>query len=191
MTAQRFRLVTRSDFDGLICAVLFRSLDMIDEITFVHPKDVQDGVVEITGRDIIANLPHDPRARLVFDHHHSETLRMNGIADNHVIVETAPSTARLVHDYFGGAVAFPDITEDAMYAVDQADSASYLLSDILQPRGWTLLNFVLDSRTGLGRFRDFHLSHHHLMTELIDEILQHHDIDRILTLPDVVERVTL
>lgn len=190
MSAQ-YRLVTRSDFDGLVCAVLLKTLGIIDEITFVHPKDVQDGVVELTGRDILTNLPYDPRAHLVFDHHHSETLR-NGDATNHVIDPDAPSAARVVFDHYGGAERFPRVSAELMRAVDQADSADYALHDILEPAGWTLLNFLMDSRTGLGRFRDFRISNYQLMMQLIDEVLTHGGhVDAILALPDVAERVEL
>src|SRR6188508_1959806 len=51
----KYRLVTRSDFDGLVCAVLLRHLDMIDDIKFVHPKDMQDGKIPVTERDISTN----------------------------------------------------------------------------------------------------------------------------------------
>jgi nanoRNase/pAp phosphatase (c-di-AMP/oligoRNAs hydrolase) len=185
-----FRLVTRSDFDGLVCAVLLRQLDLVDEITFVHPKDVQDGVVEISSRDILTNLPYDPRAHLVFDHHHSETLR-NGERANHVIDADAPSAARVVFDHFGGADRFPKISDELMRAVDQADSAQYSVAEILEPTGWTLLNFLMDSRTGLGRFRDFRISNYQLMMQLIDICTEYQDVDEILALPDVAERVAL
>ncbi len=186
-----YRLVTRSDFDGLVCAVLLRVLDMIDEITFVHPKDVQDGVVEITGRDILTNLPYDPRAHLVFDHHHSETLRNTAGLDNHVIDAAAPSAARVIYEHFGGARRFPQISDELMRAVDQADSAAYSLDDILRPEGWTLLNFLMDSRTGLGRFREFRISNYQLMMLLIDACIDHQDVQEILALPDVAERADL
>jgi nanoRNase/pAp phosphatase (c-di-AMP/oligoRNAs hydrolase) len=187
----KYRLVTRSDFDGLVCAVLLRHLDMIDEITFVHPKDVQDGTVEVTGRDILTNLPYAPGAHMVFDHHHSETLRNAGGAPNHVIDPDAPSAARVIYDHFGGPVRFPDVSTDLMRAVDQADSAQYDLDDILRPQGWTLLNFLMDSRTGLGRFRDFRISNYQLMMQLIDACIDHQDVREILALPDVAERAEL
>ena len=191
MTMDKFRLVTRSDFDGLVCAVLLRALDMIDDIAFVHPKDVQDGVVEISDHDILTNLPYAPEAHVVFDHHHSETLRTGGQATNHVIDSAAPSAARVVYDYFGGAEAFPQISDELMSAVDQADSADYALHDILEPKNWTLLNFLMDSRTGLGRFRDFRISNYQLMMQLIDEVLREDSVAEILAEPDVAERVTL
>ncbi|WP_432534297.1 exopolyphosphatase [Kineococcus arenarius] len=190
LTSGPYRLVTRSDFDGLVCAVLLRQLDLVDEITFVHPKDVQDGTVEITGRDVLTNLPHDARARVVFDHHHSETLRSAG-AGNHVIDADAPSAARVVFDFFGGAARFPKISDELMRAVDQADSAAYDVSEILEPTGWTLLNFLMDSRTGLGRFRDFRISNYQLMMQLIEHCMTYQDVDEILDLPDVAERVEL
>jgi len=186
-----YRLVTRSDFDGLVCAVLFRALDMIDEIEFVHPKDVQDGVVPITGRDILTNLPYAADAHLVFDHHHSETLRMPGGAVNHVIDADAKSAARVVYDHFGGAERFPTISTELMVAVDQADSADYSLEDILRPQRWTLLNYLMDSRTGLGRFREFRISNYQLMMKLIDLVLRHASVEEILADPDVDERVRL
>ena len=102
MTDTKFRLVTRSDFDGLVCAVLLKARGMIDDIMFVHPKDVQDGVIDITANDILTNLPYSPAAHVVFDHHHSETLRNTGGATNHVINENAPSAARVVYEYYGG-----------------------------------------------------------------------------------------
>jgi nanoRNase/pAp phosphatase (c-di-AMP/oligoRNAs hydrolase) len=186
-----YRLVTRSDFDGLVCAVLLRHLEMIDDITFVHPKDVQDGAVEITDRDILTNLPYASEAHLVFDHHHSETLRNAAGLGNHVIDPEAPSAARVIYEHFGGQARFPQVSYGLMRAVDQADSADYALEDILAPRGWTLLNFLMDSRTGLGRFRDFRISNYDLMMNLIDWCIAHDDVDEILAQRDVRERADL
>jgi nanoRNase/pAp phosphatase (c-di-AMP/oligoRNAs hydrolase) len=187
----KYRLVTRSDFDGLVCAVLLRHLDMIDDIMFVHPKDVQDGVVDVTDRDILTNLPFDGRAHLIFDHHHSETLRNTAGLDKHIIDADAPSAARVIYDHFGGVERFPQVSDDLMRAVDQADSADYALADILSPTGWTLLNFLMDSRTGLGRFRNFRISNYQLMMQLIDACIEHQDVQDILALPDVQERADL
>jgi nanoRNase/pAp phosphatase (c-di-AMP/oligoRNAs hydrolase) len=187
----KHRLVTRSDFDGLVCAVLLRHLDMIGEIKFVHPKDVQDGEIEITENDILTNLPYAPGAHMVFDHHHSETLRNTGNLENHVIDPDAPSAARVIYEYFGGRERFPKVSDELMRAVDQADSAAYGFDDILHPKGWTLLNFLMDSRTGLGRFRDFRISNYQLMMQLIDACIEHNDVAEILTLPDVKERADL
>ncbi len=190
MSSTKFRLVTRSDFDGLVCAVLLKELDLIDEIKFVHPKDMQDGKVPITSRDITTNLPYVPGAHLAFDHHLSETIRNTGERANHVINAQAPSAARVVFEHYGGAKAFPRIAPDMMAAVDKADAAQYDLPDILQPDGWVLLNYVMDARTGLGRFRDFRISNYMLMMDLIDYCATH-GIRDILGLPDVKERVHL
>jgi nanoRNase/pAp phosphatase (c-di-AMP/oligoRNAs hydrolase) len=190
LASERYRLVTRSDFDGLVCAVLLQQLGLVEDIVFVHPKDVQDRQVEIGPGDITTNLPYTPEAHLVFDHHHSETLRNTTIAPNHIIDPDAPSAARVVYDYYGGAERFPNISPELMRAVDQADSAQYSLEEVLAPTGWVLLNFLMDSRTGLGRFRDFRISNYQLMMQLI-EACQHHQIDEILALPDVRERVDL
>ncbi|AWK87697.1 exopolyphosphatase [Azospirillum thermophilum] len=186
---EKYRLVTRSDFDGLVCAVLLKELGILDEIKFVHPKDMQDGKIEITGRDITTNLPYVEGAHLVFDHHLSETVRV-GRRDNHVIDPAAPSAARVVYNYYGGKQRFPTISDEMMAAVDQADSARYSREDILAPQGWTLLNFIMDARTGLGRFRDFRVSNYQLMMDLID-YCRNHTIEQILDLPDVKERVEL
>jgi nanoRNase/pAp phosphatase (c-di-AMP/oligoRNAs hydrolase) len=190
VAVERYRLVTRSDFDGLVCAMLLKQLRLAEEILFVHPKDVQDGQVEIGPGDITTNLPYSPAAHLVFDHHHSETLRNPTIAANHIIDPDAPSAARVVYDHYGGRDRFPSIAPELMRAVDQADSARYSLEEVLHPTGWTLLNFLMDSRTGLGRFRDFRISNYQLMMQLIDAC-QDHGIDEILQLPDVKERVDL
>mgnify|MGYP001824196786 CR=1 FL=1 len=186
---EKFRLVTRSDFDGLVCAVLLKELDMIDDILFVHPKDMQDGKIAIGPRDITTNLPYVEGCHLAFDHHLSETLR-NDKRDNHVILPEAPSAARVLYDYYGGAETFPSVSEDLMEAVDKGDSAQFTRDEILHPKGWVLMNFLMDARTGLGRFRDFRISNYQLMMHLID-YCRDHTIDEIVKLPDVVERVDL
>jgi nanoRNase/pAp phosphatase (c-di-AMP/oligoRNAs hydrolase) len=187
----KYRLVTRSDFDGLVCAVLLNELNLIDDITFVHPKDMQDGKIAVTSRDITTNLPYVHGAHLVFDHHESETIRNSGRrSDNHIIEAHAPSAARVVYNYYGGKAAFPRITDEMMAAVDQADSAQYSHDDILEPRDWVLLNYMMDSRTGLGRFREFRISNYALMMDLI-QYCRDHSIEEILALPDVQERVDL
>lgn len=189
-TQSKYRLVTRSDFDGLVCAVLLKELDLIDDILFVHPKDMQDGKIAITPQDITTNLPYVPEAHLVFDHHESETVRNQGERTNHIIEAHAPSAARVVYNYYGGKDRFPRVSEEMMKAVDQADSAQYSKEDILEPQNWVLLNYLMDSRTGLGRFREFRISNYTLMMHLID-YCRDHSIEEILNLPDVQERVDL
>ncbi len=189
MANQKFRLVTRSDFDGLICAVLLKELDLIDDIKFVHPKDMQDGLVEISDRDITTNLPYVKGVHLAFDHHLSETVR-NEKMDNHIILPDAPSAARVVYDYYGGASRFPASWNEMMTAVDKGDSAQFSREEILNPQGWVLMNFLMDARTGLGRFREFTISNYQLMMELIEQC-RNHTNDQILALDSVQERVKL
>jgi nanoRNase/pAp phosphatase (c-di-AMP/oligoRNAs hydrolase) len=189
-TTEKYRLVTRSDFDGLVCAALLRELGMLEEIKFVHPKDMQDGLVEITDHDITTNLPYVPTAALAFDHHGSETLRVGEAAGNHIIVPEAASAARVVYDYFGGAERFPRVSESLMDAVDKADSAMFSAEEIASPSGWIMLSFLMDPRTGLGRFHDFRISNYDLMMELIDVCLEL-SAEEVLALPDVAERVRL
>jgi nanoRNase/pAp phosphatase (c-di-AMP/oligoRNAs hydrolase) len=189
-TSKKYRLVTRSDFDGLVCAVLLKDLDMIDEIKFVHPKDMQDGKIEITNNDITTNLPYVEGAYLAFDHHLSETIRNQDIQNNHIIDPEAPSAARVLFKYYGGKEKFTAISEAMMDAVDKSDSAQFAKEEVLHPENWVLLNFLMDARTGLGRFRDFRISNYQLMMQLID-YCKAHSIEEILNLPDVKERVDL
>jgi nanoRNase/pAp phosphatase (c-di-AMP/oligoRNAs hydrolase) len=190
MTNQKYRLVTRSDFDGLVCGVLLKELDLIDEIKFVHPKDMQDGKINITNQDITTNLPYVDGVNLAFDHHASETIRNTEIKTNHIIDPNAPSAARVVYNYYGGKERFTNISDDMMEAVDKADSAQFNQEEVLNPQDWVLLNFLMDARTGLGRFRDFRISNYQLMMELID-YCKNHSIEEILKVSDVEERSQL
>ncbi|MBQ6611331.1 MAG: exopolyphosphatase [Oscillospiraceae bacterium] len=188
----KMRLVTRSDFDGLACAMMLRELGIIDEIKFVHPKDVQDGKVELSQNDITTNLPYDPRVALAFDHHESEVDRLKAqeTGGKLIIDPNARSAARVVYDYYGGKKTFPRVSDELMEAVDKGDSADFTMDEILHPKGWVLLHYLMDPRTGLGRFRNFRISNYDLMMELISYCMDH-TIDEILELPDVKERVDL
>jgi nanoRNase/pAp phosphatase (c-di-AMP/oligoRNAs hydrolase) len=186
-----YRLITRSDFDGLISAALLRELQMLDDIMFVHPKDMQDGLIEVTSRDIITNLPYVAPCHLCFDHHRSEALRHgSNTLQNYILDPDAESAARVVFNYFGGASRFPNISDEMMEAVDKCDSARFTREDVLAPKRWDLLNFIMDPRSGLGRFRDFRISNYQLMMALVD-YCRSHSIDDILHLRDVRERVEL
>ncbi|MBO4419562.1 MAG: exopolyphosphatase [Oscillospiraceae bacterium] len=189
---QKKRLVTRSDFDGLACAMMLRELSLIDEIKFVHPKDVQDGKVELSSNDITTNLPYDPRVSLAFDHHESEVDRLKAkeVGGRLIIDPKARSAARVLYDYYGGKKTFTGISEELMAAVDKGDSADFTLEEVLHPDGWVLLHFLMDPRTGLGRFRNFRISNYDLMMELIGFCVDH-TIEEILDHPDVKERVEL
>ena len=186
------RLVTRSDFDGLVCAMLLRELNLIDEIKFVHPKDVQDGKIDISENDITTNLPFDKRVGLAFDHHESELIRNKpeDYKDKYIIDGDAKSAARVVYDYYGGKKTFRYVSEEIMTAVDKGDSADFTEDEILHPTGWVLMNFLMDARTGLGRFHNFRISNYDLMMMLITYCVNH-KIDQVLQLPDVKERVDL
>ena len=192
MSETKKRLVTRSDFDGLVCAMILKELDLIDDIKFVHPKDVQDGKIDITSNDITTNLPFDNRVGLAFDHHESELSRLVNVdyKDRYIIDPDAKSAARVVYDYYGGKEALPRISDELMEAVDKGDSADFNEEEVLNPKGWVLMNFLMDARTGLGRFHNFRISNYDLMMELIDHCITM-SVDEILELPDVKERVDL
>lgn len=187
----KYRLITRSDMDGLVCGVLLKELGLINEIEFAHPKDMQDGIIDVTARDITTNLPYCEGVYLAFDHHDSEEKRVQGKPANHIIDIKAPSAARVVYDYFGGKSRFPKVSDAMMVAVDKADAAQFTREDVLDPQGWELLSFLMDARTGLGRFRNFTISNYQLMMELIDYCRDHDDITALLKLPHVKERVDL
>ena len=192
MDQKKMRLVTRSDFDGLACALMLRELGLIEDIKFVHPKDVQDGKIDLSENDITTNLPYDPRVGIAFDHHESEVDRLKAkeTGGKLIIDPKARSAARVVYDYYGGKAAMPDVSEDLLTAVDKGDSADFTMDEILDPKGWVLLHYLMDPRTGLGRFRNFRISNYDLMMQLID-CCRSHTIDEILQLPDVKERVDL
>jgi nanoRNase/pAp phosphatase (c-di-AMP/oligoRNAs hydrolase) len=186
---EKYRLITRSDMDGLVCGTLLSYLEIIDEIVFAHPKDVQDGKLTVSSNDIIANLPYVENAYLVFDHHFSETLR-NEKKDNHIIDSNSPSAAQVIYDYYDGDNTFPGYFTAMMNGANKADSADFNIDDILEPIGWSLLSFIMDSRTGLGRFKDFKITNQQLLMDLI-KYLAKHNIDEIIELVDVKERVDL
>jgi nanoRNase/pAp phosphatase (c-di-AMP/oligoRNAs hydrolase) len=188
---KKFRLLTRSDFDGLVCAILLKELGILGSIEFVHPKDVQDGKIAVTDNDILTNLPYDPGCHLCFDHHPSEETRTRDwSSSNHILTAGADSAARVLYKYYGGRAAFPNISEQMIAEVDKADSAKFVREDVLNPQGWVLLSFLMDPRTGLGRFRDFRVSNYQLMMQLID-YCREHTIEEVLNLPDVRERIEL
>ena len=186
---QTFRLITRADFYGVVSAVLLRERGLIDDVAFAQPNDMQAGRVPVTARDITSNLPFVDGVHLAFDHHVSEITRV-GPRPNLIIDGRAPSAARVIYDHFGGRAGFPKIAEDMMEAVDKADSADFDEMDILAPDRWTLLNFIVDPRTGLHRFKQFAITNEQLMVDL-SYYCRRHSIDEILHIPDVEERVHL
>lgn len=190
MSATKHRFVTRADLDGLACAVMLEELELIDDVLFVHAQDVLDGTVEITERDITANLPYVATAHRVFEQGPGVLERNTAHVRNHVIDPHATSAARLIWLHYGGAFSMPNVSEALLRAVDQAATADYRIEDILHPQGWTLLNFLLDARTGLGRFKTFRISNLQLMQSMVASI-RTLSVERILALPDVQERVEL
>ena len=189
MSTQKYRLITRSDLDGLVSAVLLGHLGLIDEMKFVHPKDMQDGTVEITSRDITTNLPYVPGVHLAFDHHASEMQRAGDEHSNFILDPVAPSAARVVYNHYGEQ-AFQGINPDMMAGVDKADSAQFTPEEVRVPAGWNLLHFLTDARTGLGRFHHFRISNYALMMELA-KCIGSQSIEETLAMPDVKERVDL
>ena len=182
------RLLTRSDFDGLACAVLLVEQGIVDEYKFVHPKDVQDGKVAATENDVLANIPYIPGCGLWFDHHASEADRLgldqlNFVGDS----RPAPSAAQVIWDYYGGDAHFGGHLLPMLDAVNRSDSGNLTREEILKPEGWILLSFIMDPRTGLGRFRDYRISNYQLMEDMI-QYCRKMTVDEILELPDVAER---
>jgi len=183
------RLLTRSDFDGLACGALLKELGVINSWKFIHPKDMQDGLVEVTGDDVLANVPYVKGCKMWFDHHSSEDERLDADIEYEGESRREDSAARVIYEYYGGKDRLPHF-ETMVKAVDKVDSAKLSGEEILNPEGWVLLGFIMDPRTGLGRFRDFRISNYELMENLIDACAKQ-DIDEILQNPDVEERVEL
>ena len=184
------RLVTRSDFDGLICGMLLKEAGIIDSWTFVHPKDLQDGLFTPDKSDILANVPYVPGCGMWFDHHSSEADRVGWNADQ-VAGESrlAPSAARIIYEYYGGKERFP-LYDEMIEAIDKVDSGNLTREEILDPQRWILIGFLSDPRTGLGRFKQFRISNYQLMENLINHF-RNMSVEEILQLPDIVERIEL
>jgi hypothetical protein len=182
------RLLTRSDFDGLACGALLKDAGIIDNWKFVHPKDIQDGLVEATDDDVLANIPYIPGCKIWFDHHVSEKDRL-GDFEFEGRSAPAPSCAQIIYEYYGGAEKFPHFAA-MLEGVNKVDSANLTKDEILNPAGWILLGFIMDPRTGLGRFRNFRISNYELMHLLIDAC-RTMNINEILLLPDVRERIEM
>lgn len=186
----RYRLITRSDLDGIVSATLLKSHGLVSEVLFAHPKDIQDGLVDVGPHDILTCLPPHPKAGMIFSHRHQPG--ESRCAADHIVCNTeADSTSEVIYRHFGGMEAFPFISRHLLNATRDINSARLSKQDILTPAGWTLLGYLTDSRTGLGRFRRFRISNYQLMLALIDILREHDNIDDILAHPDVAERVNM
>ncbi|MFP4642945.1 MAG: exopolyphosphatase [Spirochaetales bacterium] len=189
LDAGPYRLVTQSDFDGVVSAALLRSLGIIEQVKFVHPRDVQNRLIELGDRDISSGLPFIEGVAAAFNHQLSESLR-NGNSARYICDPHAPSSARVIWNHFGGRATFSSIPDDLMDAVDKSSSGNFTKDEVLHATGWSLLYFVIDARTGLGRFATFRISNQQLMIDLTEYCLEL-EVDEILALPDVAERVQL
>lgn len=160
---------------------------VIDSWKFAHPKDLQDGLVEVNENDCLANVPYVEGCGLWFDHHSSEHERLELRGKYKGESRIAPSCARIIYDYYGGEDRFPQFKE-MMSAVDKVDSGSLTIDEVMNPQGWILIGFLMDPRTGLGRWRRFTVSNYQLMEKLMD-CCRTMDTHEILALSDVQERI--
>lgn len=181
------RLVTRSDFDGLACGALLMETGIIDSWKFAHPKDLQDGLIEVDENDCLANVPYVEGCGLWFDHHSSEHERLQLQGKYKGESRIAPSCARIIYEYYGGRERFPQF-DDLMAAVDKVDFGNLTIDEVMQPEGWILVGFLMDPRTGLGRWRQFSISNYQLMEKLM-VACRTMTTEEILALPDVQERI--
>ena len=182
------RLLTRSDFDGICCAVLLKELGLMDEMIYAHPKDLQDGKIPVYKNDILANVPYVPGCGLWFDHHSSENERLQLEGKFEGCSKPALSAARVICDYYG-ANKFGRFKEMLEY-VDRVDSGQLNEYEILSPQGWVLLGFICDPRTGLGYHKGYRISNIAFMNDLVDHI-RTKSIEEILALSDTKERIQL
>ncbi len=187
MQIKKYRLVTRSNLDGIISAVLLKKLDLIDDILFVHPKDVQDGKIQIDSNDIVTNLPYVDSAYMAFDYKYEHNIKLNS---HHALFTDANSASEIIYEYYNCSENFSKDIYNLVEVANRSNLANYTKEEILNPKGWDLLTFITDPRTGLGRFKDFKISNYALMKKLVDLILDY-EVDEILTSEDVKERVDL
>lgn len=182
------RLLTRSDFDGICCAVLLKELGLMTEMAYAHPKDLQDGKIPVTDNDILANVPFVPGCGLWFDHHSSEMERNDLECRYEGLSKLAPSAARVISDYYADEKLAK--FEELLACVDKVDSAQLSQDEILNPTGGVLLGFLCDPRTGLGYHKSFTVSSLEFCTNLVD-LLCEMSIDEVMALPDTKERIDL
>jgi hypothetical protein len=122
------RIVTRPDFDGVVCAALIAAALATDPpVHWVEPSDLQAGKVDIRPGDIIANLPFHPRCDLWFDHHAT-----NAITGPYKgLFRLTPSAARNVFSYFKDRL--PESVSELVHWADRIDSADFTREQVLHP----------------------------------------------------------
>ena len=172
------RLVTRGDLDGVTSAVLLSEMEKIDSIELIHPQDITNKKFEITGRDVMANLPYHPGCAMWFDHHElteSNEKPPSGFKGKHAI---APSVARVIYEYYGQDKLGK--YDHLVKETDRLDSARLAVEDVTDPQGVILLGFTIDGRTGIGSFKDY-------FNNLVSW-LRTMPVDEVLKQPEVVER---
>jgi len=174
------RLVTRGDMDGLTSAVLITSLEQIDAIELIHPQDITDKRFRARPGDIVVNLPWVDGCLRWFDHHQltdSNARPPEGFDGR--MDPGAPSAARLVFEYYN----HPELArfEELLRETDRLDSSNLTPADILDPQRYILLGHTIDSRTGLGHFKEYFL---HLV-----DWLKTLPIEDILQQPEVRQRI--
>lgn len=168
-------LITRADWDGLVCAVLLTTVESLSGIEFAHPRDMQTGNFEVRDDAIIANLPFHPRCALWFDHHISEEEMAGALGAAHAYkgkFAIAPSAARLVYEYYND----PRLERFAGLLVDtdKYDSANLTLDDVLNPQGYLKIAYTVDPRTSLTEvnWKDYFFHVLSLLKDLsVDEVL--------------------
>ncbi|MEE9166801.1 MAG: exopolyphosphatase [Candidatus Neomarinimicrobiota bacterium] len=182
------RVIYRGDLDGTVCAAILEEVGLCDELKQAHPKDMQEGRVDVSDQDIICNLPYHPNCHMWFDHHSGEIDRTRLPSDFKGLVEEAPSAAGLVYKYF-----LPDHPElrklgEIVRDTDLVDSANLTLEQVKEPQGAILLGFLLDPRTGLGLIHDFAISNYQWVLQ-VPHLLTEHTVDEVLAMPDTQERI--
>ncbi len=187
---KKYRLITRSDFDGFVCCLLLKKLDLIDDVLFVHPRQMQHKEVVLKENDISANLPYVPGIYMSFDHHESETKRIQNMHKNFICDPRKPSAARVIYEYFKMDEKFPHLFDEILFYLDKADTAEFTKHDILNPEGWILFNFILDPKTSFERFHNFSISHDELVRSLI-KTWNGDSIQDILKMPPIQERILM
>jgi hypothetical protein len=186
---KKYRLVTRSNFDGIVNTALLLELGIINEICYVQPRQIQDGSFPVSQDDIVTNLPYVTGVHMAFDHR----LDLQGdtkLNDHHALFSDAASVSEVIWEYYGGEKRFGKKLYPLVEAANRSKKADFTEAEIRDPKGWDQLIFLTDPRSGLGRFRDFRISNYALMQKL-PALLLEMEIDDILNDPDVKARIAL